>query len=86
MVALREARHMRLAQPIYESLPALYLLAGLLLLFASYRLHSGVWSLVLLLSGIAALVAGTAVWLRRRDFRTTDAEYWSRQDDDDALR
>ncbi len=77
---------MRLAQPIYESLPALYLLAGVLLLFASYRLHSGVWSVLLLWSGIAALIAGTAVWLRRRDYRTADAEYWSRQDDDDALR
>ena len=61
---------MRLAQPIYESLPALYLLAGVLSLFASYRLHSGVWSLLLLFSGIAALIAGTAVWLHRRFLRT----------------
>ncbi|HEX4375762.1 MAG TPA: hypothetical protein VHZ99_01275 [Steroidobacteraceae bacterium] len=78
---------MRLARPIYESLQALYLLGGLLSLFGSYRLHSGVWSLLLLLSGIAALIAGTAVWLRRRDYRAADAEYWSRKDtDDDALR
>jgi hypothetical protein len=78
---------MRLARPIYESLPALYLLAGVLSLFASYRLHSGLWCLLLLLSGIGALIAGTAVWLRRRDFRAADAEYWSRRDaDDDALR
>jgi hypothetical protein len=80
---------MRLAKPIYETLPVIYLLAGLVLLGGSYRLHSGVWSLLLLLAGILALIAGIAVWLRRRDFRAADAEYWSRRDadaDDDALR
>ncbi|HUI59190.1 MAG TPA: hypothetical protein VLX90_03145 [Steroidobacteraceae bacterium] len=78
---------MRLANPIYESLPVVYLLTGILLLAGSYRLHSGVWSLLLLLAGTVALIAGIAVWLRRRDFRAAEAEYWSREDrDDDALR
>lgn len=81
---------MRIANPLYESLPALYVLGGGAALYGSYRLHSGSLSVVLLICGALGAIAGVAVWLRRRDFRAADAEYWSRHDrtdaDDDALR
>jgi hypothetical protein len=70
---------MRLPNPVYESLPAIYMLAGALLLFASYRLHTGTVSVLAMIAGGIGLIGGIAVWLRRRDFRATDAEYWSQQ-------
>ncbi|MFI4869748.1 MAG: hypothetical protein ACHQDD_10435 [Steroidobacterales bacterium] len=68
---------MQLSKPVYESLPWLYALAGALLLAASHRLHSGLLSVLLLIAGALGLVGGAAIWLRRRDFRATRAEYWS---------
>jgi hypothetical protein len=68
---------LQLSKPIYESLPWLYGLGGGLLLAISHQLHSGVLSGLLLLAGALALVGGAAIWLRRRDFRATRAEYWS---------
>jgi hypothetical protein len=67
------------SKPVYESLPWAYALAGALLIAISYQLHSGALSILLLLAGVAGLVGGAAIWLRRRDFRTTRAEYWSQQ-------
>ncbi len=80
---------MRLPGPVYESLPWLYFAGGVLLLLASYRLHAGLWSMLLLLAGVLGLVGGAVIWLRRRDFRATHAEYWGRgreSDGDDTLR
>ena len=81
---------MRLSNPIYESLPALYVLAGALMLYGSYRLHSGVLSVLLMIAGVLGVIAGVMVWLRRRDFRAANAEYWSHRgesgSDDEPLR
>ena len=71
---------MQLPKPIYESLPWVYALAGAVLIAISHELHSGAVSLLLLLAGVMGLVGGAVVWLRRRDFRTTRAEYWSQQE------
>ena len=68
---------MHLSKPVYESLPWLYALGGGLLIAASHQLHSGVLSVLLLIAGTLGLVGGAAIWLRRRDFRATHAEYWS---------
>ena len=68
---------MQFSKPVYESLPWAYALAGVLLIAISYQLHSGILSVVLLLAGTLGLVGGAAIWLRRRDFRATHAEYWS---------
>jgi hypothetical protein len=78
---------MRLANPVYESLPVLYLLVGASLLFGSYRLHSGVLCVLLLITGMLGLIAGVAVWLRRRDFRASRTEYGSdaARSEDDSL-
>jgi hypothetical protein len=67
---------LHLPKPLYESLPWLYVLAGAVLLAVSHQLHSGVPSELLLIAGTLGLVGGAAVWLRRRDFRATHAEYW----------
>ena len=79
---------MRFSNPLYESLPAVYALAGGALLYGSYRLHSGPLSLLMMLAGALSIVAGVAIWLRRRDFRAANAQYWSRprpDSDDDGL-
>ena len=68
---------MQLSKPLYESLPWLYLLGGALLIGVSHQLHSGVLSMLLLVAGMLALIGGAAIWLRRRDFRATRAEYWA---------
>ena len=68
---------MQLSKPLYESLPWLYVLGGALLIGVSHQLHSGVLSVLLLIAGMLALIGGAAIWLRRRDFRATRAEYWA---------
>ena len=65
----------RLQRPIYESLPALYVLAGALLLWLSYRDRDLWWSTLCAVGGLAAMVAGLMVWMRRRDYRATSADY-----------
>jgi hypothetical protein len=67
---------LQLSKPVYESLPWGYALGGAALITISHRLHSGLLSSMLLLSGVLAVVGGAAIWLRRRDFRATRAEYW----------
>jgi hypothetical protein len=66
---------LRLARPLYEGLPWLYMVCGLAALTASYR---GVWphvSVPLGLGGIVALLAGAVVWLRRREYRRMRTQY-----------
>ncbi|HEY4211413.1 MAG TPA: hypothetical protein VGM84_08025 [Steroidobacteraceae bacterium] len=69
-------RSRRLSQPLYDSLPWLYVLAGLIALVTSYFvafLH--VVSLVLGLGGLLAVIGGSVIWLRRRDYRQLRANY-----------
>jgi hypothetical protein len=70
----RPGRH--LSRPLYESLPWLYVLGGLLALAASYRHESRGWVSALLgLLGFLAVLAGMVVLLRRRDFRDMRSHY-----------
>lgn len=65
----------RLARPVYESLPWLYMGAGLAALTLSYR---EIWprlGIPLGLGGIVGLLAGAVVWLRRRGYRRMRAHY-----------
>ncbi len=73
---------MWLARPIYESLPYVYMLVGAALLTASWFARDGAWSALTLIVGCLALIGGLVVWLRRRDFRSTQARYNSRSLDD----
>jgi hypothetical protein len=70
---------LQLSKPLYESLPWLYVLGGALLIGVSHQLHSGVLSVLLLIAGLLAVIGGAAIWLRRRDFRATRAEYWANE-------
>ncbi len=66
---------LRLARPLYEVLPGLYVVGGLAALAASYRASSALASVVLGLPGLIALLAGVVVWLRRRNYRRMRASY-----------
>ena len=57
------------SKPFYESLPFLYLLAGISLLIASLYLDYWYWPTICLVVGIVCLIFGLLIFLRRRDFR-----------------
>ena len=73
---------MWISRPIYELLPYLYMLAGVGLLAAAWLVDAGVWSSVFLVVGALSLMGGLVLWLRRKDYRTKQAEYDSRSLDD----
>jgi len=64
-----------LPKPLYEALPWLYGLGGVLSLAGSYRLTNTVASGLLALVGVLAVLAGLVLALRRRDFRLRKSEY-----------
>ena len=76
-LSLAPMRHsgLRLARPLYEVLPGLYIVLGLAALAASYRASTPLASVALGLPGLAALLAGVVVWLRRRNYRHMRTEY-----------
>jgi hypothetical protein len=66
----------RLARPLYEALPWIYLLCGLAALTASYLTKgSGVMSAVIGLPGLVATLGGIVLLLRRRGYRKMRADY-----------
>jgi hypothetical protein len=66
----------RLARPVYEALPWLYLVCGLAALTASYLTKSSaVMSTVIGLPGLIATLGGIVVLLRRRGYRKMRADY-----------
>jgi hypothetical protein len=60
---------------VYESLPLLWALAGAGCLGVSYWQAKAAWSGFVALAGLVLLVLAIAIWLHRRDFRATSAEY-----------
>jgi hypothetical protein len=60
---------MWLSKPIYELLPYYYIVAGLLVLAASAYLDHWLWPALCLPAGLACLLAGLVIWLKRRDYR-----------------
>ncbi|HEX4024515.1 MAG TPA: hypothetical protein VHX52_07410 [Steroidobacteraceae bacterium] len=73
-----------MSKPLYESLPWLYAAGGVLALGAGYRLRPGGLSTAISVAGLGGVIAGVAVWLRRRDYRARRADYAG--DDDRAPR
>jgi hypothetical protein len=71
---------MWVSKPLYESLPYLYLLLGALSLGASMYINHGYWPTICFITGLACLVAGLVVLLKRRDHRVTDRRAGQRQD------
>lgn len=73
---------MWLARPLYEFLPYLYMLVGLALLAAAWFIDIRTLPSVFMVVGVLSLMAGLVLWLRRRDYRTRQAEYNSRSLED----
>ena len=71
---------MWLARPVYELLPYAYMLAGTVSLAASFFITDR--SALLMWLGIASLVFGLVLWLKRRDYRTAQSEYNRKSLDD----
>jgi hypothetical protein len=64
------------SRPVYEGLPWVYIMCGLLALMGSYLLAArGLLSLTVGLAGVLALLGGIVVLLRRRDYRALRARY-----------
>ena len=66
---------MWLARPIYELLPYLYMLLGIVLVGFAWSLPSATLPGVMMFLGAVSLLAGIVLWLRRRDYRSRQAEY-----------
>ena len=64
------------SRPVYEGLPWVYIMCGLLALLGSYLLAAhGLLSLAVGLAGLLFLLGGIVVLLRRRDYRALRARY-----------
>ena len=64
------------SRPVYEGLPWLYITCGLAALLVSYLLATrGVLSLAIGLAGLACVLAGVVVLLRRREYRSLRERY-----------
>ena len=72
----------RFSRPVYEGLPWFYTACGVAACVGSYFLPSGVLSVILSLAGLAAVLAGVVIFLRRRDYRELRSQYA----DPDALK
>jgi hypothetical protein len=66
---------MRLARPVYESLPYLYMAIGGLAIFLFYLDPVGLRAGLAFAIGIVAAVAALTLFLRRRDFRELSRDY-----------
>jgi hypothetical protein len=53
----------------------LYAAGGVLALGAGYRLRGSVLSSAISVVGFGGIIAGVAVWLRRRGYRAARADY-----------
>jgi hypothetical protein len=65
----------RFSRPVYEGLPWFYMACGVAACVGSYFLPAGVWSLIVGFAGIAAILAGAVILLRRRDYRELRSQY-----------
>jgi len=72
---------MWIPRPLYEALPYVYMGSGAALLAGAYFIEHGPRGVMLAL-GAAALTLGLVLWMRRRDYRASQAEYDSRSLDE----
>jgi hypothetical protein len=69
---------MWLPRPLYEFLPYVYMLVGIGLLAAAWMVDMQTLPSIFMVVGALSLMAGLVLWLRRRDYRTRQAEYNNR--------
>jgi membrane associated rhomboid family serine protease len=65
----------RLSRPVYEGLPWFYLACGIAALVGSYLMSSRLVSLLAGVAGLAGLLGGSVILLRRRDYRELRSQY-----------
>jgi hypothetical protein len=75
---------MRVARPLYESLPYAYIAVGVGAVLASFAWRVADWSGILALFGVVAIVGGLVLVLRRRDYRIQKRHYGAELEDDDG--
>jgi hypothetical protein len=66
---------MRVARPVYESLPYAYIAIGLAAVAASFAWRVADWSGFMAAFGLVAIVGGLVLALRRRDYRIQKRHY-----------
>ena len=66
---------MRLARPVYESLPLIYAAIGGAALSVAYLDPDGPQTAIALGIGLIAEIAALTVFLRRQDYRALSREY-----------
>ncbi len=66
---------MRLARPVYESLPYIYMVIGGLAIFLFYVDPVGLRATIAFVIGVVAEIAALTLYLRRQDYRALSREY-----------
>jgi hypothetical protein len=66
---------MRLARPVYESMPLVYAGIGGIAVLVAYLDPDGPRSIVALAIGVLAEITALTVFLRRQDYRALSREY-----------
>jgi hypothetical protein len=66
---------MRLARPVYESLPYVYMAIGVLAIFLFYLDPDGPRAVVAFVIGVIVETAALTLLLRRQDYRALSREY-----------
>jgi hypothetical protein len=66
---------MRLARPVYESLPLIYMVIGGVAIFLFYLNPVGFAGKAAFLIGLLAETAALTLFLRRQDYRALSREY-----------
>jgi hypothetical protein len=68
-------------RPVYEALPYAYSLIGAGLVLAAFLFDSAPHGLLLVL-GVSGMTVGLVIWMRRREYRASHAEYDRRSIED----
>ena len=75
---------MRVARPLYESLPYAYIVAGVAAVAASFAWRVADWSGILAIFGIVTIVGGLVLVLRRSDYRIQKRHYSAELEEEEA--
>ncbi len=66
---------MRLARPVYETLPLIYVVIGVLAILVAYLDPNGARSMIAFGIGVISEIAALTVFLHRQDYRAQSREY-----------